>query len=74
MNSSVIFIKYIETNWKTSDVNGLCISILLDNMGWLLGVIGIPHNGECLIYIFTGNFENDTPTIFNKKIYSSWYK
>ena len=32
INSSVPFIECTEMNWKTSDVNGLCISILLDNM------------------------------------------
>ena len=61
-------------NWKTSDVNVLCMSIFLYNMGWLLGVIGKIHNDECLIYIFTGNVENGTPLIFNKTIYPSWYK
>ena len=61
-------------NWKTSNVNGLFIYILLDKMGWFLGVIGKPHNDECLIYIFTGNVENGTPIIFNKIFYSYWYK
>ena len=61
-------------NWKTSYVNGLCVSIFLDNMGWFFGVIGKFHNDEYLIYIFTGNVENGTPIIFNKTIYSSWYK
>ena len=61
-------------NWKISAVNGLCISILLNKMGWFLGVVGTPDNDECLIYIFTGNIENNTPIIFNKTISSSWYK
>ena len=61
-------------NWKTADVNGVCISILLNNMGWYLSVIGKLHNDECLIYIFTGEFENDTPIIFNKTLYQYWYK
>ena len=70
----VLFIECTEMNWKTSDINGLCSSIFLDRMGWLLGVIGKLHNDECLIYIFTGNVENGTPIIFNKKIWSYWYK
>ena len=61
-------------NWKTSDINGLCISIFLYKMGWFLGIIVKLHNNECLIYIFTGNVENGTPIIFNKTIYSSWYE
>ena len=61
-------------NWKTSDVNGLYISIFSNNMGRYLGVIGNPHNDECLIYIFLGKVENGTPIIFNKKLYYSWYK
>ena len=60
---SIIFIEWTEMNWEKSDVNGLCISILLDNMGWFLGVIGKLHNDECLIYIFTGNVENVTPIL-----------
>ena len=55
-------------NWKASYVNGL------DKMGWFLGVIGKNNNDECLIYIFTGNVENGTPTIFNKTLYRYWYK
>ena len=54
-------------NWKTSDVNGLCIFSLLDKMGWFFGVTVKLHNDECLIYIFTGNVENGTPIIFNKQ-------
>ena len=46
--SSVIFIECTEMDWKTSDVNGLCISIFLNNMGWYLGVIGKHHIDECL--------------------------
>ena len=61
-------------NWKTSDVNGLCISIFLNRMGWYLVVIGNIHNDECLIYIFTEKVENGTPIIFNKILYYSWYK
>ena len=61
-------------NWKTSDVNFLCLSVLLDKMGWFLGGIGKSHNDECLIYIFIGNVENGTPIILNKTIYSYWYK
>ena len=60
--------------WKTSDVNGLCVSIFLKNMGWYLGVIGNLDNYECLIYIFTGKYENVTPIIFNKTLYHCWYK
>ena len=71
---SVLFIECTEMNWKTSDVNGLFISIFLDKMGWFLGVIGNFHNDECLIQVFTRNVENGTPIIFNKSIYSSWYK
>ena len=40
-------------------------------MGWYLGVIGKIHNDECLIYTFTGKFENSTPITFNKKLYHS---
>ena len=38
-----------------------------------MGVIGKFHNGEYLIYIFTGNVENSNPIIFNNNK-SSWYK
>ena len=55
--SSVLFISYTELNWKTSSVNGLCISFLLNNMGWYLGVIGKIHNDECLIYMIKGKVE-----------------
>ena len=55
-------------NRKTSDVNGLCIPIFVNNMGWHFSVIVQLHDYECLIYIFTGKVENDTPIIFNKKI------
>ena len=47
-------------SWKISDVNGLCISIFLNKMGWYLGVIGRIHNDEYLIYILTGKVENGT--------------
>ena len=43
-------------------------------MGWYLDTIGDIHNDECLIYIFTGKFENGTPIIFNKTLYHSYYK
>ena len=43
-------------------------------MGWYLGVIGKLHNDEYLIYIFTGEFLNGTPKIFNKLQYHFWYK
>ena len=56
-DSSVLFIECTDINRKTSYVIGLCISILLNNMGWYLGVIGKLHNDECLIYILTGNVE-----------------
>ena len=62
-NASVFFVEYIEMNWKISDANGLCISILFKNMGWYLGVIRNIDNDECRIYIFTGKVENDTPVI-----------
>ena len=61
-------------NWEASKVTDLCISILLNNMGWYFGVIGKIHNTECLIYIFTGKCEIGTPGIFNKILYHSWYK
>ena len=73
-NSSGIFIEWTEMNWKTSDVNGLFISIFLNNMGWYLGVIGKLYNYECLIYIFTDKVEYGTPIIFNKTLYHYWYK
>ena len=72
--SSVLSIECTEINCKTSGVNGLCISVLLNNMGWYFGVIGKIHNCECLIKIFTGKFYNVTPTIFNKTLYNPWYK
>ena len=56
-------------SWKTTDANGLCVSILLRNMGWYLGVIGNLHNDEGIIYISTGKVENGTPIVFNKKIF-----
>ena len=61
-------------NWKTSDVNGLCITMLLNKMVWYLGVIGKLHNDECLKYIFTVKVENGNPNIFIKTLYHSWYK
>ena len=61
-------------NWKVTDPNGLCVSILLNNTRWYLGVIVKLHNNECLIYIFTSNFQNCTPSIFNKSLYNCWYK
>ena len=60
-------------NRKTSNINGLCISILLNKMVWYLGIIGKFHNDECLIYIFTGTVKNGTPIIFDKTLYHSWY-
>ena len=36
---------------KTSDANGLCVSILLNNMGWYLGLMGKLDNNEYQIYI-----------------------
>ena len=66
---SVLFIECTEMNWKTSDVNFLCLSVLLDMMGWFQGGIGKSHNDECLIYIFIGNVENGTPIILNRTIY-----
>ena len=38
--SSVLFIECTEMDWKKTDSNFLCVSILLRNMGWYLGVIG----------------------------------
>ena len=61
-------------NHKTSNINGLCTSVFLDNMGWYLGVIGKLHNYECLIYMFTEIVENFTRIIINKTLYHSWYK
>ena len=48
-NASVIFIECTEMNCKHKYENGLCVSILLENMGWYLGVIGNIHNDERLI-------------------------
>ena len=48
-NSSVLFIECTEMNLKTSDVNGLCISVFLNKMGCYLGVIWNLRNNECLI-------------------------
>ena len=73
-NSSVLLIKWTEMNWKTSNVNGFCISIFFNKMGSYLGVIRNLHNDECLIYILTGKVENGTPVIFNKTLYHYWYK
>ena len=53
-NSLVIFIECAEMNQKETDADGLCVSILLRNMGWYLVVIGKLTNHECLIYIFVG--------------------
>ena len=72
-NSSVIFVECTEMNWKISDVNGFCVSILLDKMGCYLGVIGKLHNDEFLIYIFIGKIENGNLIIFNKTLYNYWY-
>ena len=71
--SSVIFIEFTEMNRKTSDANGLCISVFSNNMVWYLGVKVNIHNDECLIYISTGKFENGTPIICNKTLYHSCY-
>ena len=73
-NSLVIFIEWNEINCKTSDINGLCISIVFNKMGWHLGVIGKVHNDKCLIYILTGKVENGTQIIFNKTLYNCCYK
>ena len=43
-NASVLFIEYTELNWNVTYENGLCVSILFNNMGWYLGVIENPHN------------------------------
>ena len=48
-NSSVIFIKCTEMNWKNEYANGLCVSIFLNNMGWYLGIIGKLQDYESLI-------------------------
>ena len=61
-------------NWKTSDVDGLCILILFNKMEWYWGIIGKLHNDECLINIFTGKVLNGAPIIFNKTLYHSQYK
>ena len=58
-------------NKKKIDVNGLCIPIFVNNMGLYFSVIVQLHDNECLIYIFTGKVENDTPIIFNKTLYHS---
>ena len=41
---SVLFIERIELNWKETDANGWCVSILLKNMKWYLGVLVKLHN------------------------------
>ena len=46
--SLVPFIECAEMTWKTSDANGLRVSILLKNTGWYLGVIGKLDRNECL--------------------------
>ena len=61
-------------SWKTTGVNGLYASILLNKIGWYMGVIGKLHNNELLIYKLTGKVENGTPIIFNKTLYCYWYK
>ena len=70
-NSLVLFVERTGMNWKTSDVTGFCITILFNNMGWYLGVIGNLHNNEYLIYIFTYKVENGNYIIFNKTLYNS---
>ena len=62
----VPFIESTEMNMKTSDLNCLSILILLNKMGWYLGVIVKLHNDECSIYIFTWKVENGTQIVFNK--------
>ena len=61
-------------NWKTANVDCLCISIFLNKVGWYLGVILMLHNEDCFVYILKGKVENGTPIIFNKTLYHSWYK
>ena len=53
-------------SWKTSNANGLCISILLNKIGWYLGVIEKLHKDQCLFKIFTGKVENVTTIILIK--------
>ena len=67
------FIECTEINLKGPGANGFFVSILLKIIGWGLGVIGNIHNDECIIYIFTGKFQNCTPSIFNKSLYHCWY-
>ena len=53
-NPLVLFVECTETNCKTSNVNGLCISSFLNKMGCYLGVKEKLHNDECLIHTITG--------------------
>ena len=43
-NASVIFIEFTKMNCKGTDENDLCVSILLNKMGWYLGIIVNLHN------------------------------
>ena len=69
-----MFPECTEMNWKGTDSNCLWVSIILNNMGWYLGVIGNLHNDEFVIYISIGKVQNSTPSIFNKSLYRCWYK
>ena len=69
-NSSGTLIDFTETNWKTTNVNGLFDSIFLNNIGWYYGVIGNLHNYKCLIYIFTDKVENCYPFFLNKTVHN----
>ena len=48
---------------ENKDTNGLCISILLKNMVWYLGVIWNIHNNWFLIYILAGKVQKVMDTI-----------
>ena len=52
--TSVIFIECTEMVCNKIDANLLCISILIEDMGLYLGVMGSLQNEECHIYIFIG--------------------
>ena len=67
-------IQCTENNWIWKDANCLCVSLLLNNMGWYLGIIVKLYDDACLIYIFTGKVQNGTPSIFNNSLYHFWYK
>ena len=72
--ASVPFIEYTKIIWNRNDASGLCVPILFKELIWYLGAIGNINNDECLKYLFTGEFFNGNPNIFNNSQYHYGYK